>query len=38
MNQFDLTTPDGPPAQRHTYQSIDSVVQGEHRGFTPLSF
>jgi len=37
MNQFDLTTPDGPLAQRRTYQSADSVVQGEQR-VTPLSF
>jgi hypothetical protein len=37
MNRFDLTTPDGPLAQRRTYQSADSVVQGEQR-VTPLSF
>ncbi len=31
MNRFDLTTPDGTPAQRRTYHSADSVVQGEQR-------
>jgi len=29
MNQFDLTTHDGPPTQRRTYHGVDSVVQGE---------
>jgi len=29
MNRFDLTTPDGTPAQRRTYHNADSVVQGE---------
>jgi len=38
MNRFDLTTRDGPPAQRHTYQSSDSVVQGEQRGVYPTEF
>jgi len=38
MNQFDLTTPDGPLAQRRTYQSVDSVVQGEQRGVYPTEF
>jgi hypothetical protein len=38
MNQFDLTTPDGPPAQRRTYHSADSVVQGEQRGVYPTEF
>jgi hypothetical protein len=38
MNRFDLTTPDGPPAQRRTYQSADSVVQGEQRGVYPTEF
>jgi len=33
MNWFDLTTPDGPLAQRRTYHSVDSVVQTE-RGLT----
>jgi len=35
MNRFDLTTPDGPPAQCRTYQSDDSIVQGEQRGVYP---
>jgi hypothetical protein len=38
MNRFDLSTPDGPPAQRRTYQSADSVVQGEQRGVYPTEF
>jgi len=38
MNRFNLTTPDGPPAQRRTYQSVDSVVQGEQRGVYPTEF
>jgi hypothetical protein len=38
MNRFDLNTPDGPPAQRRTYQSADSVVQGEQRGVYPTEF
>jgi ATP-dependent DNA helicase PIF1 len=38
MNRFDLSTPDGPPAQRRTYQSADSVVQGEQRGVYPTKF
>ncbi len=38
MNRFDLTTPDGPPVQRRTYQSADSVVQGEQRGVYPTMF
>jgi len=38
MNRFDLTTPDGPLAQRRTYQSADSVVQGEQRGVYPTKF
>jgi ATP-dependent DNA helicase PIF1 len=38
MNRFDLTTPDGPPAQRRTYHSIDSVVQCEQRGVYPTEF
>ncbi len=38
LNQFDLTTPDGPPAQRRTYQSADSVVQGEQREVYPTEF
>jgi hypothetical protein len=38
MNRFDLTTPDGPPAQRRTYQSDDSIVQGEQRGVYPTEF
>jgi len=38
MNRFDLTTPDSPPAQRRTYQSADSVVQGEQRGVYPTEF
>jgi hypothetical protein len=29
MNRFDLTTPDGTPAQHRTYHNTDSVVQGE---------
>jgi hypothetical protein len=32
MNWFDLTTPDGPPAQRRMYHNVDSIVQGEQRG------
>jgi hypothetical protein len=38
MNRFDLTTPDGPPAQRGTYHNVDSVVQGEQRGVYPTEF
>jgi ATP-dependent DNA helicase PIF1 len=38
MNRFDLTTLDGPPAQRRTYQSANSVVQGEQRGVYPTKF
>jgi ATP-dependent DNA helicase PIF1 len=38
MNQFDLTTPDSPPAQRRTYHSADSVVQGKQRGVYPTEF
>ncbi len=38
LNRFDLTTPDGPPAQRRTYQSADSVVQGKQRGVYPTEF
>jgi ATP-dependent DNA helicase PIF1 len=38
MNRFDLTTPDDPPAQRRTYQSVDSIVQGEQRGVYPTKF
>jgi ATP-dependent DNA helicase PIF1 len=38
MNRFDLTTPDGPLAQRRTYQSVDFVVQGEQRGVYPTEF
>ncbi|KAH9557258.1 hypothetical protein CY35_07G076300 [Sphagnum magellanicum] len=38
MNRFDLTTPDGPPAQHRTYYSADSVVQGEQRGVYPIEF
>jgi hypothetical protein len=35
MNRFDLTTPDGPLAQRRTYHIVDFVVQGEQRGVYP---
>jgi hypothetical protein len=38
MNRFDLTTPDGTPAQRRTYHSVDYVVQGEQRGVYPTEF
>jgi hypothetical protein len=38
MNRFDLTTPNGTPAQRRTYHSADSIVQGEHRGVYPTEF
>ncbi len=38
MNRFDFTTPDGPPAQRRTYHSADSVVQGEQREVYPTEF
>jgi ATP-dependent DNA helicase PIF1 len=38
MNRFDLNTLDSPPAQRRTYQSADSVVQGEQRGVYPTEF
>ncbi len=38
MNRFDLTTPDGPPAQRRIYHSADSIVQGEQRGVYPTEF
>jgi len=38
MNRFDLTTLDGTLAQRHTYHSADSVVQGEQRGVYPTKF
>ncbi len=35
MNRFDLTTPNGPLAQRRMYHSADSVVQSEQRGVYP---
>jgi len=38
MNRFDLTTPDGPLAQRHTYHNVNSVVQGEQKGVYPTEF
>jgi ATP-dependent DNA helicase PIF1 len=38
LNQFDLITLDGPPAQRRTYQSVDSIVQGEWREVYPTKF
>jgi ATP-dependent DNA helicase PIF1 len=38
MNQFDLATPDGTPAQRRTYHNADFVVQGEQRGVYPTEF
>jgi len=38
MNRFDLTTPDGTPAQRRTYHIADSIVQGEQRGVYPTEF
>jgi ATP-dependent DNA helicase PIF1 len=38
MNRFDLTTPDGTPAQRRTYHNTDSVVQGEQRRVYPTEF
>ncbi len=38
MNRFDLTRPDGTPAQRRTYHNVDSVVQGEQRGVYPTEF
>jgi len=38
MNRFDLTTPDGPPAQRRTYHNVDSVVQGKQRKVYPTEF
>jgi len=38
MNRFDLTTTDGPPAQRRTYHSADSVVQSEQKGVYPIKF
>jgi isocitrate dehydrogenase len=38
MNQFDLTTPNGPLAQRRTYHSADSIVQGEQRAVYPTEF
>jgi len=38
MNRFDLTTPNGPPAQRRTYHNADSVVQGEQRRVYPIEF
>jgi hypothetical protein len=38
MNQFDLTTNDGPLAQRRTYHNADFVVQGEQRGVYPTEF
>jgi hypothetical protein len=38
MNRFDLTTPDGTPAQRRTYHNADSVVQGEQRRVYPTEF
>jgi ATP-dependent DNA helicase PIF1 len=38
MNRFDLTTPNGTPAQRRTYHSANSIVQGEQRGVYPTEF
>jgi len=38
MNQFDLTTLDGTPAQCRTYHNADSIVQGEQRGVYPTEF
>jgi len=38
MNRFDLTTPNGTPAQHHTYHNVDSVVQGEQKGVYPTEF
>jgi ATP-dependent DNA helicase PIF1 len=38
MNRFDLTTPDGPPAQRRMYHNADFVVQGEQRRVYPTKF
>ncbi len=38
MNRFDLTTPDGTPAQRRTYHNANSIVQGEQRGVYPIEF
>jgi len=38
MNRFDLTTPDGTPAQRRMYHSVDFVVQGEQRRVYPTEF
>ncbi len=38
MNRFDFTTLDGPPAQRRTYHSVDSIVQGGQRGVYPTKF
>jgi hypothetical protein len=38
MNRFDLTTPNGTPAQRRTYHNANSVVQGEQRGVYATEF
>ncbi len=38
MNRFDFTTHDGPPTQRHTYHSADSVVQGEQTWVYSIEF
>jgi ATP-dependent DNA helicase PIF1 len=38
MNRFDFTTLDGTLAQRRTYHSVDSVMQGEQKGVYPTEF
>jgi ATP-dependent DNA helicase PIF1 len=38
MNRFDLTTPDGTPAQRRAYHNANSVMQGKQRGVYPTEF
>jgi ATP-dependent DNA helicase PIF1 len=38
MNWFDLTTPDGTPAQCRTYHNADYVVQGEQKRVYPTEF
>jgi hypothetical protein len=38
VDEVDLTTPNGTPAQRRTYHNANSVVQGEQRGVYATEF